>query len=299
MKIIFCCDPQSEQIPDPFYIDEVASATRAGFEFELINYQALVQKRNPARAVRDIPVEQEMRPALYRGWPLTSLQYAALYDALISRGLRLVTSPQAFRHTQHLPESLPVIQAHTMRTIWTDSSNRVSMPSIMSLLLPFAGRPIILRDFERAYKHYWQEACYIATSSESSAVENTVRNFLALRGADLVGGLVFREYVSFAPLRETVSGAAPMTQEFRLFFWHGKWLSTVHYWDVPGYEDLEVPVALFDDIARRVRSPFFTMDVGRRSDGEWMIIDLGDAQIAPLPSFSDFDNFFLALRYPY
>ena len=40
---------------------------------------------------------------------------------------------------------------------------------------------------------------------------------------------------------------------------------------------------LFIEVARQIQSRFFTMDIAQRSDGEWMIVELGDAQVAGLP----------------
>jgi hypothetical protein len=44
-----------------------------------------------------------------------------------------------------------------------------------------------------------------------------------------------------------------------------------------------------------MRSRFFTMDLARRRDGEWVIIELGDGQVAGLPSGSDAEGIYEAL----
>ena len=49
-------------------------------------------------------------------------------------------------------------------------------------------------------------------------------------------------------------------------------------------------------MAGGVRSCFFTMDVARRRGGEWLIVELGDAQVAGLPDHADVDGFYKALR---
>jgi hypothetical protein len=51
----------------------------------------------------------------------------------------------------------------------------------------------------------------------------------------------------------------------------------------------------FRDIAQNVQSRFFTMDVARRVDGNWIIVELGDAQVAGLPAKADVEAFYLAL----
>ena len=50
------------------------------------------------------------------------------------------------------------------------------------------------------------------------------------------------------------------------------------------------------NIAAQIRSRFFTMDVAQRTDGEWMIVELGDGQVAGLPERADQGKFYQALR---
>jgi hypothetical protein len=297
MKIIFCEDPISENNPDSMYIDEVAAATHVGLEFELIDYKALVEHNNAARAVRDIAARDEIEAAVYRGWMISAKQYAALYDALMSRGIQLLNDSVQYTHTHHLPKSLPIIKAQTPRTVWMETDGKhLSYDAIMELLLPFAGRPLILKDFVKSEKHYWFEACYISSASDISAVETVVKRFLELRGDSLEGGLVFREFVDFMPLIEHPRSQIPLVKEYRIFFLNAQPIATVRYWDVEGYDESDEPGSeLFADVAQQIGSRFFTMDVAQRSDGEWMIVELGDGQVATLPTDIDLDDFYQML----
>ncbi|MDQ7027025.1 MAG: ATP-grasp domain-containing protein [Anaerolineae bacterium] len=297
MKIIFCSDPTSPDNPDSIYIDEVAAATRAGIQFLLLDYEALADRNNAARAVRDIPVHQTLETAVYRGWHLSTRQYAALYDALRSRGIQLINNVQQFKNTQHLPQSYPIIKEKTPRSVWMETDGKVAYEAIMQVLIPFYGQPLILRDYAQTEKHYWNQACYISSASDSAAVRNTVGNFLKLRGKKLEGGLVFREFVDFEMLTDSSpSVGMPLIKEYRIFYMNNLPVTTVHYWNSKDYEATNEPDPdLFRAIARQVRSRFFTMDVAQSTDGEWLIIDLGDAQIANLPVMADLDAVYHAL----
>jgi ATP-grasp domain-containing protein len=44
-----------------------------------------------------------------------------------------------------------------------------------------------------------------------------------------------------------------------------------------------------------VQSRFFTMDVAKRVDGGWMIVELGDGQVAGLPVRADVGAFYRVL----
>lgn len=296
MKIIFPQDPTLESNPDSMFIDEVAAATHAGLGFALIDYQELTQHKNAARCVRDIPVHAELENAVYRGWMLRVEEYSALYDALLSRGIQLISGEHQYRHAQYLPEHLPIIKEKTPHTIWMKTDGNISYDVVMRLLLPFSGQPLVMKDFVQAQKHYWKQACYITSASDEIAVRNTVDHFMKLQGDRLEGGLVFREYVEFAPLTEDPQSGMPLVKEYRIFYLNHIPIATIRYWDVEGDSPDEEPdLSIFDDIARRVRSYFFTMDIAQRLDGEWMIIELGDGQVAGLPTTADLDAFYRAL----
>lgn len=296
MKIIFCADPIQTDSPDSMYIDEVAAATRAGLDFQLVDYSAIANDQNAARAVRDIPVQKEIEPAVYRGWMLRASQYRILYDALLSRGIKLVNNEKQYRHTHHLPENYHVIEPHTPKTIWIDTTGKnMDYAMLMDMLIPFGSKPLILKDFVKSEKHYWNQATYISSASDALAVKNTVERFLELRGDDLEGGLVFREFIDFEPVGDQPRSGMPLSKEYRIFFLDALPIMTVRYWDVEGYDETLPPRDLFADMARNVRSRFFTMDVAQRSDGTWMIIELGDGQVAGLPDDADENAFYKKL----
>ena len=86
----------------------------------------------------------------------------------------------------------------------------------------------------------------------------------------------------------------PLTREHRLFFLDGALLADAPYWDAAIDETVELPIDHFTRVAARVPSRFFTMDVAQRVDGSWMIVELGDAQVAGLPERMDVDGKFYA-----
>ena len=49
---------------------------------------------------------------------------------------------------------------------------------------------------------------------------------------------------------------------------------------------------MFTGIAQKVESRFFTMDIAKLKTGEWIIIELGDAQVAGLPPKYHFQEFY-------
>jgi hypothetical protein len=166
----------------------------------------------------------------------------------------------------------------------------------MRLLSSFGDRPVVVKDYVKSRKHEWDEACYIPSASDRESVERVVKRFLELQGDEVNEGLVFREYVDFLPLASHSKSGMPLTKEFRLFFLDGRLLYSLEYWEEGDYGGVSPPTGLFDDVAREVQSRFFTMDVAQRLDGGWMIVELGDAQVAGLPDNADVAKFYGALR---
>ena len=296
MRVIFCADPLNRKRSDPMYAAEAEAASTAGFDCSLLNFEALVDEQDAEAAVRGIAPSDVQETALYRGWMLRPAAYGRLYAALEARGIALLNAPAAYRHCHYLPESYPVIEGLTPRSVWLEAEAGLGIERIMEALRPFGSAPVIVKDYVKSRKHEWAEACYIPSAADRAAVERVVARFLALQGADLNEGLVFREFVPFEPLAQHSKSGMPLTKEFRLFFLDGKLLLAVPYWEEGEYGDLQPPIERFQQLAQNVQSRFFTMDVAKQLYGDWMIVELGDGQVAGLPEQTDRTAFYQGLR---
>jgi hypothetical protein len=300
MLVLFCADPLRPRLPDDAYAAEAAAAEAAGFEHALIDFEALVHDGDVERAVRRVLVREAL--AVYRGWMMRPEHYARLYEALLARGVHLLNDPAAYRHCHYLPESYAAIAEHTPRTVWLPTVPGVDtdMDRVMNLLRPFGDAPALVKDYVKSRKHEWAEACYIPSAADRLAVERIVRRFLELQAEDLAGGLVFREFVELEPLGTHPKSRMPLAREYRTFFFDGAPLYAVEYWETGDYGGEPPPVDVFAEVARRVASRFFTMDVAVGKSGDWLIVELADAQVAGLPERADSTAFYRALadRWP-
>ena len=87
----------------------------------------------------------------------------------------------------------------------------------------------------------------------------------------------------------------PTAREYRVFYLDGAPLITSPYWE-GGDDSSDVPPDdLFASAARQVQSRFFAMDVAKTRDGGWMIVELGDGQVAGLPASIGPSQFYNAL----
>lgn len=299
MLVVFCSDPMAPRHPDPDYVREHDAATACGLESALVDFEALVNDGDAARAVRWVPVNARPRAAVYRGWMLTPSRYAELYRALIDRGVALVNDPAAYRHCHWLPESYEVIRGHTPATVWVPGSAAElgeRMDEIAAAVRAALGDgPAVVKDYVKSQKHYWAEACFIASVADAGAVRRVALRFLELQGEDLSGGLVFRAFVDLEQVgRHPVSGM-PLGREFRTFYADGRPVWSSRYWGEAEYEKAAFPSELAP-VARSVRSRFFTMDIARTAGQKWMVVELGDGQVSGLPDGADAREFYERLK---
>jgi hypothetical protein len=100
---------------------------------------------------------------------------------------------------------------------------------------------------------------------------------------------------SYLPIGAHPQSGMPLTREHRLFFLDGALLADAPYWDAPIDETAELPIEHFGHLVAQVPSRFYTMDVAQHIDGSWVIVELGDGQVAGLPKRMDVAAFYAAL----
>ena len=298
MRILFCADPWNASQVDPMYEGEQKAAEQAGFVTSLIQFEALLEQRE-ARALRRVDVAKTPEAGIYRGWMLQPQQYQRLYTALLEKNITLINTPEAYQHCHYLPASYDLIKDVTPLTTWlplTQDEHDVSLliDEVMQKLWIFGTKPIIVKDFVKSRKHEWYEACYIPSAADREAVERVVGRFIELQGQELQEGLVFREFVTFEPLTQHSKSGMPLTREYRLFFLDGELSLAAPYWEEGEYKEETLPLDFFTSVAKRIQSRFFTMDVAKRTDGDWQVIELGDGQVAGLPASVRAEDFYQA-----
>jgi len=265
---------------DPEYTDEWTAAGDVGFARSLVDIEALLAG-DADQAVRRVAAVDERVPAIYRGWMLPFDRYAELHAALADRAVDLLTSPDAYRHCHHLPASYADIEANTPRSVWLRKDEGLGIDNVMAQISGFDDAAVIVKDFVKSRKHEWNDACYIRRASDRAEVERVVGNFVRGQGTDLAEELVFREFVPLKRLDVDKRTGAPVNVEYRMFYVNDRRLLHARHFEV----DMDVipPFAKFDGAASSIASPFFSMDVALTEAGDWIIVELGDGQVAGLP----------------
>ncbi len=296
LSILFCENPLVSGRVDEDYEDEFRAAKQNGFGILLVNYEDLGQSDRFQQALKRIPQSEEWTMLIYRGWMLTPKQYADLYAALLLKNYRLINTLEAYRNCHYLPESLKFIAAHTPLTVFEKFSDENSLERLLEKTAVFGEKAVILKDYVKSEKHDWEKACFVENASDKSKLVQSIRELLRLRGEYLNEGIVVREFVALKELAIHSKSGMPLTEEYRLFFCKQKLLAITDYWEEGEYNSGKPDTAVFEEIAKGIESHFFSMDIARQTNGEFIIIELGDGQVAGLPDKLDRAVFYRSLK---
>ncbi len=297
MQVLFCSSPISQNQPDEIYEPEALAVEKLEKHFGLIDFESLVEGDDAARAVRRVRVlEPGWNLAIYRGWMMTPAKYSLLYEALRSKELTLINTPSEYKHCHYLPEWIDLFPGQTPDSVWIPKSElEEDSEHILSKIQSLSCRSCIVKDYVKSEKHKWAEACFIPDTSDVQHIEKVVTRFRELRGESLEGGLVFRKFEQFKSLVAHSKSGMPLTKEFRLFVLDGKIIYWVNYWEEGDYAEESPPVELFAELASRPKSRFFSMDIAQTTDGRWLVVELGDAQVTGIPDEAQAMDFYRKL----
>lgn len=295
MKLLYCDNIIHPKIVDTEYETEQKAAQLAGFKTYLLSFEKLLEENSKA-ALRFVPIQDKKETALYRGWMLQPKIYNLLYDALLEKNIQLINSPKEYQHCHYFPNSYSKIKEVTPLSNWIKLKDKIDFEEIYQLTNQFGKNPIIIKDYVKSEKYYWKEACFIPNAADKVKVKSSVEKFMELRGNQLNEGLVFRKFEELEFLTQHSKSSLPLTKEFRIFFLNKKLINIFNYWEEGEYGNIEPEVEKFIQIAQHIESNFFTMDIAQKTNGEWIIMELGDGQVSGLPDKADVDIFYENLK---
>lgn len=272
LTVLFCVDPLRPRRVDPHFAREAAAVRDHYGEIALIDHDAL-RSGDAEAAVRAVP--RDLGPVWYRGWMLTSAEYAAMASLLKARGTLLLTHPEDYRRAHELPGWHDTFAGLTPQSVWRPLSPGEDPGDLGELVRPLHGGPGIIKDYVKSRKHEWNEACFVPDLKNLSSLRGIVAKMLALQDDFLAGGLVVREY-------EPYDGDG----EARVWWVDGEPALVGPHPDSPEVE----PDPQLDSVAPAVRTlgcRFITTDLACREDGVWRVVEVGDGQVSDLPSTVD------------
>jgi hypothetical protein len=233
--------------PDEMFADQHAALTAAGFTASICTDSVLAG----VKPLRDVPPGTTV---VYRGWMTTAEEYAALVRAIERCEAGPLTFTDEYLAAHHLPNWYPTLADLTPET-------RVFPPDadLDAELRKLGWGSYFIKDFVKSLKT--GRGSVVHDPAEAPAVVAELREY---RGR-IEGGICVRRVEEFLP-----------ESEQRYFVLKG-----IGYAATGG----SVP-RVVQQCAERVVSPFFSVDVARRSDGELRVVEIGDGQVSDLVGWS-------------
>jgi hypothetical protein len=283
MDILFCSSPDMRKAPTFEAEREYEAAQQHGFRCHLMGFEDFLDGRDD-RAL------EFLRPAngitlLYRGWIFREEEHVRLTAALAQRGYSLFTKTHAYAEALYFPNYYPMIAELAPRAAWSEGRDlEAAWRAARSL-----GRgPWIVKDYVKSVKHRWETACYLPENGDRDSFDTVCGNILKFQGSRFERGFVFREFLPLKIIGESGLGY-PMCEEYRLFFFRKRLLLAAPYHRSGGTES---DFSQFEKYAERFASEFLTIDVGKSTDGRWLILDVGDGGVSGIPPRVSAERFY-------
>jgi hypothetical protein len=275
MNILFCEDVLKPNTVDEAFLEEYENAKINGFNIFLYNYEE--------KSTRKIKSIDKIEEIIYRGWMLNQNQYELLYNDLLLKNYKLINTPAEYINCHYLPNSLQFINDFTPKTIFQKIENEESINILIEKAKIFFGKSVIIKDYVKSEKHYWETACFVEKSDDTEKLKQSINNFIKLREDTLNEGIVIREFVELKKLTNHSKSGMPLSEEYRLFFFKNELLCIYNYWEEGIYSNKFLDTDIFEVIAKKIGSNFFTMDIAKDKNGKNVIIELGDGQVSGIP----------------
>ena len=248
MRLLYPSDPMDAKRPDETYVEEFECARSSGLDVSLFSFEDFERDRfNPK------PSLASGEKVLYRGWMVTVARFESLVRAIGACGASPFTSVDEYRTCHHLPSWYPQLAEFTAETVVLDEGS--DFASAM------AGRNwsgYFVKDYVKSLST--ASGSLVVRSEDISGVVSLISKY---RGF-VEGGVCVR--------RKEIYEAS---SERRYFVFRGRPLSP----------DQRVP-ELVNVCASRIDSPFFSVDVAKRDDGELRVVELGDGQVSDRKEWS-------------
>ncbi|MFG3510472.1 ATP-grasp domain-containing protein [Streptomyces sp. NPDC047821] len=272
---MYCADPLRPGRPDGHFAAEARTARDLGHPVVLIDHEALTAGEADLAVAR---IPRGRGPAWYRGWMLTTGQYAALSDALAERGVTLLTAPESYRRAHELPGWYETFAPVTPRSVWLPSPPGTAPGGreLAAAATALGGGPAVVKDYVKSRKHEWHEACFVPDLADTDHLTSVVRRFVELQGDQLAGGVVLRAFERF----RTTAGEA------RLWWVDGDPVLLTAHPDTPDLRPQPDPASVRPRVTA-LGCRFVTTDLALREDGVWRVVEVGDGQVSDLPRGAD------------
>jgi len=228
-------------------------------------------------ALWHLPSCEPEQTAFWIGYIPEPERYQAMYEAALEKGIRLVNTLEEHLRAMEFHQYYDLLDGLTPRSVVITSPDEcVQVGHVL-------GYPVFVKGTIQSRKHDGWDVC---TAADQEEVARRVSDLLHREGRSR-GYVIVRELVQLRHSRQVGNGF-PAGREFRAFVLHGEVVALGYYWDGPDAlsrlspDEKKTVYALAAEASRRLGVPYITVDIGQLERGEWIVIEVGDAQFAGL-----------------
>lgn len=237
--------------------------------------------------------------AIFIGYIPDAVNYAALERALSSANIKLINTTEEHLRVMEFDQFYPLIEKLTPKSAIVNNSSgaRFAANSI--------GYPVFVKGLIKSLKERGLTSCIANNDDELNSIvaelliDNRTRNRVTRNR------VVVRELVDLVKYGKCCHlNDLPVTREFRIHLYNGEILGSSFHWPfakdtLNGYDLKEVDLALDPmrdqkaleiarEAAKLIATPLMVVDVGQKTDGEWIVIEVGDLQCCGLSNMSHY-----------
>jgi hypothetical protein len=244
VHFLYPSDPIEPRQPDEPFRDQADEMRRLGLGVSLVCLEELEERT--CRIRNPIPGGATV---VYRGWMLAPAQYEKLLTVIQSHQASPLISLETYLSCHYLPNWYPLISEFTPETrIFPIHSDIIKELKVLD------WERFFIKDYVKSLKT--SVGAVISTPEDIVLILAEMQKF---RGT-IEGGVCVRRFEDFVP-----------NSERRYFVIEGK--AHAASGSVP---------ELVLECARRISSPFFSVDVAMRVDEVLRVVEIGDGQVSDL-----------------
>lgn len=200
--------------------------------------------------------------------------YEAFHSAMAERGVSLIHTPEQHSLCSELTAWYPLLSDLTPESRWYDKA-----PDARTAEALF-GWPLFLKGSRQTSRH----DAKLSLVRNAQDYDRAVASFASDRILHWQR-IVLRRFVPLRPVTMTadMGGKIPASFEFRTFWWKGQLAGAGPYFQEfaryrwTAAEEAEA-LAVAAEAARRLALPFVVIDLAQTLAGEWILIEVNDAQ---------------------
>ncbi len=199
--------------------------------------------------------------------------YAALEEMIGGMGMKLLINVEEHLRCSTIDKWYPLLKVKTPYTEIYDT-----FPAVKEVMKHFTF-PVFIKGNRQTNRHN-KSQCIIEKAEDYEKLKESWKRDNVLSWQKVA----IREFVPLQTVdKDTYADMVPISYEFRFFFFEGKCVGYGPYWYMGNKyamnpEDYDTAISLAEWAAEKVGVPFIAVDLAKTAKGEWIVIEVNDAQ---------------------